>query len=430
MVKKIRNLFKVDKIWQKIFLAYIFLLPIQTVWLFKKSTINGQLVDYWSFGLFATDIVLIIAIAIFLITLDFIKTNKIRTISAILIISILVVLFFSLYWAEDRKISIYYLFQVLKGIIVLLLILKTNIKKINIYWSLLLAGVIQSIIAISQFAWQKIPQINWLGMSSRSPSDLGVAIVETSDRVLRAYGTFNSPNILGGFLLICILFGIILYTQQAKKSKRIIIILSTILCSMGIFFSFSRAAWIALGISIILILVYLFIQATNKKRFKVLEISLVIVFIFGIFSSLLPNLVATRIKSEAPLEKNSIIERTDQYKQAINLLKDNWDFGIGLGNYTKEIQKLEPKLNAWDYQPVHNTYLLSLIEIGVLGWMLFILFIILLIKSSVKSPIKFGVMIALIFLLAFDHYFWTQEFGIVLFWLVAAMILQKKVKLI
>lgn len=211
MAIKIREIFKLEKLWQTIFLLFLFLLPWQTRWVFSKGFTTGEMVEFWSFSLYATDIILICAILALLAFFNFKKTEKMPALFPILLVTFLAVCFFSLYSAVDKKIVIYSLCQIIKGVIILLLAAKTDIDKIKIHWAILLSGALQAILAIVQFFMQRIPEISWLGLFKRVPSDLGVSVVESGERVLRAYGAFNSPNILAGFLVVCILLGAILY---------------------------------------------------------------------------------------------------------------------------------------------------------------------------------------------------------------------------
>lgn len=419
------NMNKLQKITEYLLYLYIFILPWQTKWIFDKAFVSGQIIDYWSFSLYATDILFIVFLIGSLFFFNFKKTNGLSKTLVVLAITLLATFFVSIHWAIDKQITFYYLVQAIKGIALLLIILKINLSKAKIYWALLLAGTVQAILAIVEFVWQKIPQVTWLGLNARSPEDLGVNVIEIPQRILRAYGSFDSPNILAGFLAICIFVGIFLYLLQKKRLYRISVCVSICICTIGLFLTFSRSAWLALAIGLIATLTYYFIKAKDENRFKVLKISVLILFIFGLFAACMPDLITTRIQGQTRLEIKSIEERSDQYSQAVTLLKENWQFGVGLGNYTKAIEQADPGLNAWEYQPVHNIYLLSLVELGVIPWLIFALVLAYLFKNSINSPLKLGLVICLLVLFVFDHYFWSQEFGITLFWLVAAILLIK-----
>lgn len=66
------------------------------------------------------------------------------------------------------------------------------------------------------------------------------------------------------------------------------------------------------------------------------------------------------------------MERGRYIKGAINILLTHPFFGVGIGRYTNAVQSLYPNHPAWSYQPVHNIYLLILVELGIVGVSAFI----------------------------------------------------------
>jgi hypothetical protein len=84
---------------------------------------------------------------------------------------------------------------------------------------------------------------------------------------------------------------------------------------------------------------------------------------------------------------------------------------------------MNPNLQSWDYQPVHNIYLLILAELGIIGFILWLIPVLFLTKKS--SFICSLLFIVILAISLFDHYFWTLYFGILLFWLTLGL-MQKK----
>ena len=102
----------------------------------------------------------------------------------------------------------------------------TSFKRILTTVSLLaLSGLIQSLLAISQYFLQhSVFGSKWIGEIVLSPELPGVAkIVVDGDKIMRAYGTFPHPNILAGFLLITVFLSWYLltnYPQFINKSVK------------------------------------------------------------------------------------------------------------------------------------------------------------------------------------------------------------------
>ena len=60
-------------------------------------------------------------------------------------------------------------------------------------------------------------------------------------------------------------------------------------------------------------------------------------------------------------------------RKAKEIIKDNWLIGVGIGNYTFALRAKYPEIKVWELQPVHNTYLLILAELGVVGFLFLLL---------------------------------------------------------
>src|SRR5581483_5207478 len=79
-------------------------------------------------------------------------------------------------------------------------------------------AVLQGLFATIQFFAQRVAHFPLSGMAPHTASDLGAFVVESGgERWLRAYGSFGSPDLLGGFLAICFVLGLSLYLRAKPK---------------------------------------------------------------------------------------------------------------------------------------------------------------------------------------------------------------------
>ncbi len=101
------------------------------------------------------------------------------------------------------------------------LIVPTGLQIIKI---IIYSGFIQAIIAIIQFISQQSLGFFWLFESQIAPDIDGVAkIVFNGEKFIRSYGLFPHPNILGGFLVISIIFTLLLiYTLKNAATGQLI----------------------------------------------------------------------------------------------------------------------------------------------------------------------------------------------------------------
>jgi len=257
-----------QSIWRNIHLYffYLFLLsiPFQTrkVFLTEYSFYSGEFTEWTTFFIYASDIFLILSLVFWVISILRSKNyqfknivfppfvipaklvldsdrgagihsyNKIRLFSQVFKNKWLF-LFVFLFWlvlnlAINKEYFEISAFQVAKFIELSLLMIfvyfnlqnsKVLIKSLFI---LAFSGFLQSLIAIYQFiaqhsAFSSPILAKITGESIISPQILGVAkILIDNDKIIRAYGTFPHPNVLGGFLIFTILITIYLYLEHKK----------------------------------------------------------------------------------------------------------------------------------------------------------------------------------------------------------------------
>ena len=144
----------------------------------------------------------------------------------------------------------------------------------------------------------------------------------------------------------------------------------------------------------------------------------VIIFWLAIFYPVF----SARFNLNNRLEARSISERQGQYSEALSFIKSNPLFGVGPGAYTYALYKKYPTLSAWQYHPIHNIYLLALVEIGFAGViMLFLLFKYLFVKIFKNNLIYLPVISALFFAGLFDHWLWSMYTGVIFTWAIIGL---------
>jgi O-antigen ligase len=128
------------------------------------------------------------------------------------------------------------------------------------------------------------------------------------------------------------------------------------------------------------------------------------------------------------LENISNTERLNQTNEAINIIKENLFSGIGINNYTSQLKLFDiEEREAWNYQPVHNVYLLSLAELGLLGFITFLTIFAFLLYKCFKNKLFFDffLIISILMLFLFDHWLWSLHFGIMFLFFILALIQRK-----
>jgi len=459
--------------------------------------------------------------------------------------------FISIYWSTNPSIAFFRSLKLLEFYFLFLYIVIQIVPRGTIFQDLIKiiigTGLIQSIIGIWQFAIQHSIGLFWLKESLISPNILGVAKVIFSDtKIIRSYGLFPHPNVLGGFLLLSIILTLaykkLFHVEQFKNNQdtncstpacpvgrwnnshceiykpstnvprgtfsnkihQVYYYFILLIQAIAIFLTFSKSAIIGLIIGLLFIysttivprgtklsvlkvwinrLARSFRSKDNVPRgtlldkksnqlFHVEHLSRKLFLILGIIL-VLGVITKTDINS---LFIKSLDERLLYLNVSYETIANNSILGIGSGQFVLNIQNNVPRpprvdewssprveaggtfLEAWQFQPVHNVFLLIWSELGLIGIILFLYFLYKLfhveqfenmldIKCStwnknqceVYEPTKNvprgtflnninpatvfkGILLGFLFIMLFDHYLWDIQQGQILLWLVFGLL--------
>jgi hypothetical protein len=450
-----------------------FTLSIRKVLFFYP--INNRFNEYTGIYLYLSDILLILAILIWVIVLlcnkysilSILKTTNVPPREncstwnnfrgkrgTILIPAILVIWsFISILWSANPNLALFRSFKLLEFYLLFLYIIVRIVPRGTIFKNsfqiIIATGAIQSIIGIWQVIIQHSIGFNWLKESLISPDTLGVAkTILDNNKIVRAYGLFPHPNILGGFLFLSILLTILYYKmfhveqllnstnpnsaikcstwnngqcevynkkhhiktllermfhmEQFFQDNKFIKSISKInptsiyyailtIQIVAIFLTFSKSAIISLFI----VLFYInrksivpcpprvdewssprveadgtIVTLQIRKMFHVEHFNRKLLLILSIFIALI---VITKPNIDSLLFK-SLRERMIYTNVSRGTILNNPVFGVGSGQFVTTMQAYTNQtLSDWQFQPVHNVFLLIWSELGLIGFSLFML---------------------------------------------------------
>ncbi|MCK4891800.1 MAG: hypothetical protein KAS78_03980, partial [Candidatus Pacebacteria bacterium] len=207
----------------------------------EYSFYSGAFTEWTTFFVYASDVFLILACAFWLISIfknSFCsdkkskylnnKFKKVTKLPKVWLLLLAFLVWVTLNLAINNNYFEISVFQTVKLIELLLLVifvyfnLKNSKILINSLFVLVFSGFLQSLIAIYQFIAQHsvftspiLAKIT--GESIIGPQIPGVAkVLVDGDKIVRAYGAFPHPNILGGFLIFTTLITIYLYLEHKK----------------------------------------------------------------------------------------------------------------------------------------------------------------------------------------------------------------------
>ncbi len=436
---------------------YVALLPWQTRLILAQPRIGVTPTEYGTLSLYATDILLIlIAVGAGFFPLQ----KKLSRTLWTAIIALGIVIFGSIIFANRSDVALYSVRLFILGVLLWWVVQQEWVKPKFLLGCFVAGAVLQAIFGIGQFIAQTSPAFSWLGLAVHDPAVSGTSVVEAGGmRWLRAYGSLPHPNILGGYLAVALLltFGFYLrayedvragfakwtrenvrrhlegkrwYAKQAWRIAGLLAILTVLM--LGLLLTFSRSAWIgfAAGWGVTLVLLALLRWPWGWQLWAKWSLFLIVIAGFVIF--ILPQPFLTRTEASGRLESQSISERQQQIKDAYALIKLEPVRGVGYGNMPVAIyDKLErARESIHNYQPVHNIYLLSMVELGVVGGLVYLAFLLTALRQQILqffrertwvSVVTLGAFTSLLVIGLLDHYVWTLSAGTMLLWLVVGL---------
>jgi hypothetical protein len=410
----------------------ILLLPFQTRWVLVEGQLNGGWWEYGTVSLYAVDLLVALVLAGALANTVLEKKSLHLQVSQWLAVLLLTIAAFSLLYANNVVSGLFWLVKLAEGIALFLLLPNLRLRQTAVAFAAIVSGVVQAGLALVQFGLQRVVALPGLGMAPQTPWDLGVQVVATSSgRILRAYGSLPHPNLLAGWLAVVAIIAVVGYTTERRVWPRLATLAVLPLLGAGLWTTFSRQAALGLAISLTIFIALTFIQQrTFPARLVVASAALLTPIL--LFTLLSPDLVSGRLAATDRLETKSISERGDYLEQTTDLLRTDWVTGVGIGNATAEWQRRDEAAGieqpSYAYQPVHNHLLLIFTELGLFGLLTMVLLLLGLPQAGLaQKPPAIAWGLALLTLLitgVFDHYLWSLHFGILLFWLMAALFLQ------
>jgi hypothetical protein len=387
----------------------LFLIPTQLAYHFWPSFafVFGFRIDYLAPAIYLTDLLIIIFVFDFLFNNFNLLLHSIRKNKLIIIFTLLTVATNILFSLNPMTSLIKWLKILELTFFAFCLAKEKNLKINDIQNTLFWSAVFFSTLGLMQFISGKTLGLEVFGERAFSGSTPGIALVSLFGKdFLRAYSTFGHPNAAAGFYGVTLIWSFFTKNFLQSFSRR----LGYFLLISGFVLTFSRGAFLSVAI------VYLYMTFI-KNRGESLVIYLTAL------ASLLFVFVAEKISMNYLFAGKEIQERISLAKVSLEISGLNFLTGVGLNNFIPAIPTFnETAKNIWLLQPVHNIFLLSLSEGGIV---LTLALIVLLSKLSLKKGVIGGLIIFIILTGFFDHYWLTLQQNLLLLSVVIASSFKK-----
>ncbi len=223
----------------------------------------------------------------------------------------------------------------------------------------------------------------WQDVSGLNPEEV----------MTRVYGTLKpfNPNLLGGYFVAGIpaLYGLSAYFLADRKYKLSVVgAVLALLSTLTLFLTGCRGSYI--GMTVIFCSMFAVSAKYLWRNYKTIYLSVVGgVVAFATSAILLVSSLRARVLSIFAMRQDSSNSfRFNVYHSSVEMFKDNWLLGIGVGNQNfREIYGLYMK-TGFDALSAYNIFLEIAVESGIFALIAFVGFLITLVKNSVQFILK------------------------------------------
>jgi hypothetical protein len=253
---------------------------------------------------------------------------------------------------------------------------------------LVIGMAFSALIAGWQVARQGPVDLGFLGEFNINPANSGVSIVQADGvRWLRPYGLLPHPNILAGYLSV----GLLASSALVLSNQKLIHWIGITVFLFGLWMlllTFSRAAWIAFAAGGFALLPLVWERLRARELRLTVGVFVVLVMMVGSLFVVIyrPYLAARTGEGDESTELRSISDRLVYTEMAYRAIGESPILGVGMGNFP---WRASYYLSLTDYdlrgQPVHQIFLSAWADLGVVGFVLTALALLLGVEAALRA---------------------------------------------
>ena len=248
--------------------------------------------------------------------------------------------------------------------------------------------------------------INWLAIYEMYHNDLVLRNRFGYNYVLHSYFRKTQFSIHHAYMGMYIIFALVICLYLIEHYKKLWIRIVLALIILIYLFNFpliaSKVSFVTIVVAVMAY--FVFKKSFHYKRFLLLILPLVLV-VSGMF-----------ILSNDWTEKlllRSINERLILWKVSIEVIRDNFWFGVGTGDVLDVLNTKYTNPDHHDYYS-HNSFLLFFVRLGVLGVFSFLFYHFFLFKKAIKNNnILLFVLVIIALLSSLTEHVYERHIGIV-----------------
>lgn len=239
----------------------------------------------------------------------------------------------------------------------------------------------------------------------------------------RVFGPFESPNFLAMFLVPTMFITLPIAEQVKQRIGKIVFLFTYALPILALCFSGSRAGIIAFAVGLCVYLNYRYINLQKAKNRQPFYSGLFVTILAGV--NLLYLYYAINVARPSSASDQL---RVQIYRYSVDLLKDNFSFGLGLGQFQNKIAQISAGNVSFHDAGLgvalhpHNLLLAVWLNLGLAGLIVLLWLMVSFFKNvfSSNSPIRAASIAAMFAILIhglFDTTYFKNDLSAI-FWLV------------
>lgn len=230
--------------------------------------------------------------------------------------------------------------------------------------TLLLSALLVALLGVVQYFTGVQMRPEWLDTENNT------------DIAVRVYSVFFNPNILAEYLVLItpIAVGITWYTKSMRK--KFLFAGATAILLICIVLTLSRGGWVGLALAALAFVLLV------DKRLLLLGLPIIL---GGL--TVLPQKVLDRIISIGSTVDSSNLYRIKIWQITKDVIRDNLIAGVGFG-YIPFKETFEKYIRTMPIYHAHNTYLEVAAEIGLIGFVFFMLLLLSTLKYAYTNLVK------------------------------------------
>ncbi len=194
------------------------------------------------------------------------------------------------------------------------------------------------------------------------------------DYLHRISSSFVHSNDYGVYLLVIVMISVaFILSRNSKVREKVAAVVPAVLSIISLYLTKSRGAWISFTGAFLV-----FGAMKAKKVLAVFVAILLVVFM------MLPYVAKERIFSLTDFKSGTTWERVMLWKGTINMISVHPVLGFGINTYSRNFPKYRPAGYS-DARYTHNSYLHMASEVGIVGALLFLTFLVTVLLLSLRN---------------------------------------------